>query len=59
MTLPIKWKKTYGLDIQNAIKFIKPLVVKETLPLSEAGRRWKSQFIGDDITAPNKAWQDF
>jgi len=59
VTLPIEWKKTSGLDIQNAIKFIKPLVVKENLPLSEAGRRWKSQFVGDDIKAPNKAWQDF
>ena len=59
VTLPIKWKKSSGIDILNAIKFIKPLVVKENLPLSDAGRRWKSQFVGDDITAPNKAWQDF
>ena len=59
VTVPIKYKKSSGIDILNAIKFIKPLVVKENLPLSEAGRRWKSQFIGDDIKAPNKAWQDF
>ncbi len=59
VTLPIKWKKSSGIDVLNAIKFIKPLVVKENLPLSDAGRRWKSKFIGDDITAPNKAWQDF
>ena len=59
VTLPIKWEKSSGIDILNAIKFIKTLVVKENLPLSDAGRRWKSQFIGDDLTAPNKAWQDF
>ena len=59
VTLPIEWKKSSGIDILNAIKFIKPLVVQQNIPLSEAGRRWKSQFVGDDIKAPNKAWQDF
>ena len=41
VTLPIEYKKSSGIDILNAIKFIKPLVVQENLPLSEAGRRWK------------------
>ena len=49
VTLPIQWNKSSSLDIQNAIKFIKPLVVKENLPLSEAARRWKAQFVDDDI----------
>ena len=33
VTVPIKYKKSSGIDILNAIKFIKPLVVKENLPL--------------------------
>ena len=59
VTLPIKWKQSSGIDILNAIKFIKPLVIKENLPLSEAGRRWKAQFVDSNSKTPNKAWQDF
>ena len=59
MTLPIEYKKSSGIDILNAIKFIKPLVVQQNIPLSEASRRWKSQFVGDNVKAPNKAWEDF
>ena len=58
-TLSLEWKKTNGLQILKAIEFISPLVRNENLPLKEAARRWKAQFIGDDIKAPNKAWQDF
>ena len=55
MTLPIEWKSQNKLNIENAINFLKPLVVNENLPLGEAARRWKSQFIDDDIKTPNKA----
>ena len=58
-TLSIEWKKTNGLQILKAIEFISPLVRNDNLTLKEAARRWKSQFIGDDAKAPNKAWQDF
>ena len=58
-TLSLEWKKTNGLQILKAIEFISPLVRNENLPLKEAARRWKAQFIGDDIKAPNKAWKDF
>ena len=59
VTLPIQWKSQNKLNIENAINFLKPLVVNENLPLGEAARRWKSQFVDDDIKTPNKAWQDF
>ena len=59
VTLPIEWKSQNKLNIENAINFLKPLVVNENLPLGEAARRWKSQFVDDDIKTPNKAWQDF
>ena len=55
-TLSLEWKKTNGLQILKAIEFISHLVRNENLPLKEAARRWKAQFIGDDIKAPNKAW---
>ena len=58
-TLSIEWKKTNGLQILKAIEFISPLVRNDNLTLKEAARRWKAQFVGDDIKAPNKAWQDF
>ncbi len=59
VTLPIEWKSQNKLNIENAINFLKPLVVNENLPLGEAARRWKSQFVDDDIKTPNKAWKDF
>ena len=58
-TLSLEWKKTNGLQILKAIEFINPLVRIENLTLKEAARRWKAQFVGDDIKAPNKAWKDF
>ena len=58
-TLSLEWKKTNGLQILKAIEFINPLVRVENLTLKEAARRWKAQFVGDDIKAPNKAWKDF
>ena len=58
-TLSLEWKKTNGLQILKAIEFISPLVRNDNLTLKEAARRWKSQFVGDDAKAPNKAWQDF
>ena len=59
VTLPIQWKSQNKLNIENAINFLKPLVIKENLPLGEAARRWKAQFVDDDIKTPNKAWKDF
>ena len=58
-TLSLEWKKTNGLQILKAIEFINPLVRIENLTLKEAARRWKAQFVGDDIKTPNKAWKDF
>ena len=53
-TLSLEWKKTNGLQILKAIEFINPLVRIENLTLKEAARRWKAQFVGDDIKAPIK-----
>ena len=58
-TLPIKWEPTSQVEILKAIEFIKPLVVEKNLTLSEAARRWKAQFIGEDKKHPIKAGMIF
>ena len=59
LTFSIQWKSQNKLNIENAINFLKPLVIKENLQLGEAVRRWKAQFVDDDIKNSYKAWKDF